>query len=802
MLMRPVHGDFSVQWPHSRATAGRRARATLSGTALAGAFVAAGHVYVDGLHKMNMLVCRLVEKGARAVLSLQSSQAAAVVRSACARFHVPFLRVRRCDDGADSGHPFALSFYPDPEQVGKALLDLVLALDWTSFTLVYRNQSSFLRLREVLKYGQRPPAKVRLVQCPDQGSYDAVLKDLRRKRELRVLLDLSTADINAFMKKSQEPFQVPISEALEEQLKKQSPSDLTTLEKLYRDGPQAAHLSPSFISAENTLLKHKLQMQYPPEPETQRPVEVVGRNVPALNPPKRRATAPDTDMDTCAPETNADITRTVIEEFRQSAIAKAVKESMATPYHQYILTSMSDRPADTAGGLPTPPSSSPASEATPASATAGVYGFRLLDPDQASVHDVIRDWNFGELLFGRRVERSTLRTENALIYDAVSLLARSFHDLDRSQSIDTHRLSCWDPDAQGPWPHGRALVSYMKMVQFKGLTGDVRLGDQGRRKDFALDVIKLQSNGFRKVGAWTGDVGLTAAAQPTATVSPAVPAPSLQESSQAAGATGKQRGGDRGGSESRRAPTDFRPRRLLRVTTIVRPPYVIARRIDGEGRPPSVNGSSTSSARVRYTGFAVQLLDMVASALGLEYEIRASADGSDYGTLSAREGRWSGLVREVFEREADLAIGDITITRERLEYVDFTTPFLQNDLGVLYRNVDRDFHDRPAFLRPWTGELWLCTATAALASSLALAFASRLSAAEWVPATSSRSAATARRSASCSAYRKAPRRVQTLRNRFTVVDSLWFILGSLLQQGTEVFPRQVAASALNTALSL
>nr|XP_037280402.1 glutamate receptor ionotropic, kainate 3-like [Rhipicephalus microplus] len=269
--------------------------------------------------------------------------------------------------------------------------------------------------------------------------------------------------------------------------------------------------------------------------------------------------------------------------------------------------------------------------------------------------------------------------------------------------------------------------------------------------------------------------------------------------------------------------------------------------MDSEGRRPSVNGSSTRSARVRYTGFAVQLLDMVASALGLEYEIRASADGSDYGTLSAREGRWSGLVREVFERqeartyvaalhrktveqnvkehflyshhgletdgrtsnEADLAIGDITITRERLEYVDFTTPFLQvsvtltyrmassawllmNDLGVLYRNVDHDFHDQSAFLRPWTGELWLCTASAALASSLALAIASRLSAAEWVPAASSRSATMARRSTSCGAYRKAPRRVQTLRNRFTLVDSLWFILGSLLQQGTEVFPRALA----------
>nr|XP_054922403.1 glutamate receptor ionotropic, kainate 3-like [Dermacentor andersoni] len=638
----------------------------------------------DAFHAFKT-VCRLVEKGTRAVLSLQSSNAAAVVRSACARFQVPFLRVRRCEGGADGGHPFTLSFYPDPEQVGRALLDLVLALDWTSFTIVYRNQSSFLRLREVLKYGQRPPAKVRLLQCSDQGSYDTVLQDLRRKRELRVLLDLSTAEINTFMK-------------------------------------------------------------------------------------------------------------------------KAVKESMATPYHQYILASMdlhtlswwrprADRPADSAGAeaLPTPPSSSPASGSA-AAAAAGVYGFRLLDPDQPAVHDVIRDWNFGELLFGRRVERATLKTENALIYDALSLLARSFHDLDRSQSIETHRLSCWDPDAQGPWPHGRALVSYMKMVQFKGLTGDMHLSDLGRRKDFALDVVKLQSNGFEKVGAWTGDIGLTAVTPPGSTLSPPLhlPArpPSRQASTHASGTAGTE--GLKGVGESRER-ADLRHRQLLRVTTIVHPPYVIAHRVDGGRMPPSVNGSSTPpAARVRYTGFAVQLLDMVASALGLEYEIRASADGSDYGTLSAREGRWSGLVREVFEREADLAIGDITITRERLEYIDFTTPFLQNDLGVLYRNIDREFRDRPEFLRPWTGELWLCAATAALASSLALAFVSRLSAAEWVPASSSKSVAAARRYSSCAGYTKAPRRAQTLRNRFTLFDSLWFILGSLLQQGTEVFPRALA----------
>ncbi|KAH6928240.1 hypothetical protein HPB50_013033 [Hyalomma asiaticum] len=213
-----------------------------------------------------------------------------------------------------------------------------------------------------------------------------------------------------------------------------------------------------------------------------------------------------------APPTTMNVFVVYVQNRPRTLWANAVKGSMATSYHQYILTSMdlhtlswwrpqTDRPAHTAEAQspPSSSSSSPASGFTPAAATAGVYGFRLLDADQAAVHDVIREWNFGELLFGRRVGRTTLRTENALIYDVVSLLARSFHDLDRSQSIDTHRLSCWDPDAQGPWPHGRALVSYMKMVQFNGLTGDVRLGDQGRRKEFSLEVMKLQPDGFQKI---------------------------------------------------------------------------------------------------------------------------------------------------------------------------------------------------------------------------------------------------------------------------------------------------------------
>lgn len=47
------------------------------------------------------------------------------------------------------------------------------------------------------------------------------------------------------------------------------------------------------------------------------------------------------------------------------------------------------------------------------------------------------------------------------MYDAVYLFAKALHDLDASQQIDIHPISC---DAQDTWPHGYSLINYMKIV--------------------------------------------------------------------------------------------------------------------------------------------------------------------------------------------------------------------------------------------------------------------------------------------------------------------------------------------------
>ncbi|KAG8180275.1 hypothetical protein JTE90_013528 [Oedothorax gibbosus] len=64
--------------------------------------------------------------------------------------------------------------------------------------------------------------------------------------------------------------------------------------------------------------------------------------------------------------------------------------------------------------------------------------------------------------------------------------------------------------------------------------------------------------------------------------------------------------------------------------------------------------------------------------LGLEYRVVMPAD-RNYGFLLPN-GTWTGLIGMVHRGEADLALGALVITENRLRYVDFSVPYNINPL--------------------------------------------------------------------------------------------------------------------------
>ncbi|XP_011503888.1 PREDICTED: glutamate receptor ionotropic, kainate 1-like, partial [Ceratosolen solmsi marchali] len=132
-----------------------------------------------------------------------------------------------------------------------------------------------------------------------------------------------------------------------------------------------------------------------------------------------------------------------------SVLKQAQEIGMMTDYHSYFITSLDLHAIDLSefkhGGT-------------------NITAFRIVNPEKTQI--VVRDWIIGEERYSRKLEieqnednHTFIKTETALMYDAVHLFARALHVLDASQQIEIKPLSC---DLTDTWDHGYSLINYMK----------------------------------------------------------------------------------------------------------------------------------------------------------------------------------------------------------------------------------------------------------------------------------------------------------------------------------------------------
>lgn len=125
------------------------------------------------------------------------------------------------------------------------------------------------------------------------------------------------------------------------------------------------------------------------------------------------------------------------------------------------------------------------------------------------------------------------------------------------------------------------------------------------------------------------------------------------------------------------------------------------------------------SGNDQFEGYAVDLIYEISKILGFNYTIRLVPDGR-YGSYNKETGEWDGMVRELLEHRADLAVGDLTITYEREQVVDFTMPFMNYRIGVLYRKPMVMPPGLFYFLLPLSAKVWISIAAAYLGVSALL----------------------------------------------------------------------------------
>lgn len=354
-------------------------------------------------------------------------------------------------------------------------------------------------------------------------------------------------------------------------------------------------------------------------------------------------------------------------------------------------------------------------------AKTSVTGLRLVHEEEPEYKEVLDKINYHlqHRLYKHPLE--SLRTETALMYEAVKLFAYALGEMDEGKYVEAFPpIHCDEINTMNRGSDGTSLINYMKNAHLIGITGPLMFDVEGFRSSVTLDIMYLTEEGLQKIGYI---------------------APQKKEI-----------------NITRDLSADFAyfdlERKHYIVTTIETDPYLMLKQ-----------SSKEMKGNDMYEGYTVDLLNQLAQVLQFTYVIRLVADGN-YGSNST--GTWNGMMAEVMEGVAHMAVADLTITPSRDSAVDFTMPFMNTGISILFKKPTTKSSSLFSFLSPFSTEVWLYSIGAYTLVSVVLFIVGRLSPYEW--------------------SNPHPCRKTDLveENNFSMLNTMAFTIGSLMQQGAEL----------------
>ncbi|CAH1408163.1 unnamed protein product [Nezara viridula] len=339
--------------------------------------------------------------------------------------------------------------------------------------------------------------------------------------------------------------------------------------------------------------------------------------------------------------------------------------------------------------------------------------FRLVDVEDLGVREILRDMNKFQPYARSYNKTKSIEAEPALMYDSVVVFVIGLQTLEQSHPLSLANVSC---ASEMPWDGGLSLINYINAVETKGLSGPIEF-KEGRRIGFKLDVVKLKQHSVVKVGEWTPTGGLNIS--------------------------------DTGA---------FFDSTSLNVTlvviTILETPYVM----------------SSGENRSKFEGFCIDLLHQVAQMAGFQYRLELVPDGK-YGAYDPETGEWNGMVRQLMDKKADLAVGSMTINYARESVIDFTKPFMNLGISILFKVPTSQETRLFSFMNPLAIEIWLYVLAAYVLVSITMFIVARFSPYEW------------QNPHPCDMEN------DLVENQFSIANSFWFTIGTLMQQGSDLNPK-------------
>ncbi|KAH7954991.1 hypothetical protein HPB49_023683 [Dermacentor silvarum] len=204
---------------------------------------------------------------------------------------------------------------------------------------------------------------------------------------------------------------------------------------------------------------------------------------------------------------------------------------------------------------------------------------------------------------------------------------------------------------------GQVVDSYLKGVVFDGKTGRVEFDERGCRVNFTVDVIQVNGkNQWLKTGTWSSRGFMSVGRQDEVTS---------------------------------KDDKDY----VHRVAVTLTEPFLMrkTRPIEvGRGEP-------------EYEGFSMDLMEAISRITGIKYAIHVAKQGSQ---TTGRRDSWEGMISEILNGEADVAVGDMAVTADRWHDVDMTLPVLNTGLAAVVRRTALKGVGLRTFIAAFDWRLW------------------------------------------------------------------------------------------------
>jgi len=199
------------------------------------------------------------------------------------------------------------------------------------------------------------------------------------------------------------------------------------------------------------------------------------------------------------------------------------------------------------------------------------------------------------------------------------------------------------------------------------------------------------------------------------------------------------------------ALTGFRATTMYRVVSVLQAPFMM------------------QSPDGKFMGYCVDLIDELKEMMGFEYKIELV---DDYGSMNENM-EWSGMIKELVDKRADIALGAMSVMAERENVVDFTVPYYDLVGISILMKKSKVPTSLFKFLSVLEDSVWFCILAAYVVTSIIMWIFDR-----WSP---------------YSYQNNMEKYVEDDEKRyFNLKECLWFCMTSLTPQGGGEAPKNLS----------